>query len=233
MNTDLKSQRSIHVIAGGDYTFRIDGRNFKLTTELYYKKLDNLVPYTIDNVKVRYYGENCAEGYAMGLDMKFFGEFVPGTDSWISVSLMKSEQTIRGTTKAPLPNSPGYNLGLFFQDYFPGYKRLKMNLKGVLSGGLPVTVANRGYEAGYFRMPAYKRVDIGLSYELLNPNDAVRDRSFLRYFKSAWLGFDIFNLFDMKNVNSYYWISRPDGEQFPIPNYLTGRQFNVRLIVDF
>ena len=233
LNTDLKSQRSIHVIAGGDYTFRIDGRNFKLTTELYYKKLDNLVPYTIDNVKVRYYGENCAEGYAMGLDMKFFGEFVPGTDSWISVSLMKSEQTIRGTTKAPLPNSPGYNLGLFFQDYFPGYKRLKMNLKGVLSGGLPVTVANRGYEAGYFRMPAYKRVDIGLPYELLNPNDAVRDRSFLRYFKSAWLGFDIFNLFDMKNVNSYYWISRPDGEQFPIPNYLTGRQFNVRLIVDF
>ena len=96
-----------------------------------------------------------------------------------------------------------------------------------------MTVANRGYEAGYFRMPAYKRVDIGLSYELLNPNDAVRDRSILRYFKSAWLGFDIFNLFDMKNVNSYYWISRPDGEQFPIPNYLTGRQFNVRLIVDF
>ena len=125
LNNNLKSQRSIHVIAGGDYTFRMAERNFKLTAELYYKKLDNLVPYTVDNVKIRYYGENCAKGYAMGMDLKFFGEFVPGTDSWISLSLMKSEQTIRKTTKAPLPNSPQYNLSLVFLDYFPGYKRVK------------------------------------------------------------------------------------------------------------
>ena len=233
LNSNLKSQQSIHIIAGGDYTFKASGRNFKLTTELYYKKLNNLVPYTIDNVKVRYYGENCASGYAAGIDLKFFGEFVPGTDSWISLSLMKSEQTIREKTKAPLPNSPGYNISLFFQDYFPGYERVKLNLKGVLSGGLPVTIPNKGYEDGFFRTPAYKRVDMGVSYELIAKGDAIHERSFLKYVKSVWLGVDVFNLLDMKNVNSYYWITRADQNQFAIPNYLTGRQINARLIVDF
>ena len=146
LNNDLKSQRSIHVIAGGDYTFRASGRNFKVSADMYYKKLDNLNPYTVDNVKIRYYGENCAQGHAMGLDVKFFGEFVPGTDSWISFSLMKAEQSIRGSEYVPMPNSQGYNVSLFFQDYFPGYKRVKLNLKGVLSGGLPVTAPRTGYE---------------------------------------------------------------------------------------
>ena len=123
---------------------------------MYYKKLDNLNPYTVDNVKIRYYGENCAQGHAMGLDVKFFGEFVPGTDSWISFSLMKAEQSIRGSEYVPMPNSQGYNVSLFFQDYFPGYKRVKLNLKGVLSGGLPVTAPRTGYEDGYFRTPTYK-----------------------------------------------------------------------------
>ena len=121
LNKNLKSQRSIHVIAGGDYTFRASGRNFKVSADMYYKKLDNLNPYTVDNVKIRYYGENCAQGHAMGLDVKFFGEFVPGTDSWISFSLMKAEQSIRGSEYVPMPNSQGYNVSLFFQDYFPGY----------------------------------------------------------------------------------------------------------------
>ena len=159
LNKNLKSQRSIHVIAGGDYTFRASGRNFKVSADMYYKKLDNLNPYTVDNVKIRYYGENCAQGHAMGLDVKFFGEFVPGTDSWISFSLMKAEQSIRGSEYVPMPNSQGYNVSLFFQDYFPGYKRVKLNLKGVLSGGLPVTAPRTGYEDGYFRTPTYKRVD--------------------------------------------------------------------------
>lgn len=233
LNNKLKSQRSIHFILGGDYTFRAVDRNFKLTTELYYKKLDNLNPYTIDNVKIRYYGENCATGYAMGLDVKFFGEFVPGTDSWISFSLMKAEQTIRETTKAPMPNSQGYNVSLFFQDYFPGYKRVKLNLKGVLSGGLPVTAPRKGYESGYHRTPAYKRVDLGLSYQLAGGTDAIMDRGFFRHLKNIWLGVDVFNIFDIKNVNSYYWITDVYSYQYAVPNYLTGRQLNVRLIVDF
>ena len=233
LNKNLKSQRSIHVIAGGDYTFRASGRNFKVSADMYYKKLDNLNPYTVDNVKIRYYGENCAQGHAMGLDVKFFGEFVPGTDSWISFSLMKAEQSIRGSEYVPMPNSQGYNVSLFFQDYFPGYKRVKLNLKGVLSGGLPVTAPRTGYEDGYFRTPTYKRVDLGFSYQLAGGTDAIMDRGFFRNLKNIWLGLDIFNLFDIKNTSSYYWITNIDNHQYAIPHYLTGRQLNIRLIVDF
>lgn len=233
LNKNLKSQRSIHVIAGGDYTFRASGRNFKVSADMYYKKLDNLNPYTVDNVKIRYYGKNCAQGHAMGLDVKFFGEFVPGTDSWISFSLMKAEQSIRGSEYVPMPNSQGYNVSLFFQDYFPGYKRVKLNLKGVLSGGLPVTAPRTGYEDGYFRTPTYKRVDLGFSYQLAGGTDAIMDRGFFRNLKNIWLGLDIFNLFDIKNTSSYYWITNIDNHQYAIPNYLTERQLNIRLIVDF
>jgi hypothetical protein len=218
LNESLKSQRSIHFIIGGDYAFKAIERNFKLTTELYYKKLDDLNPYTVDNVKIRYYGENCAKGYAMGIDVKFFGEFVPGTDSWISLSLMKAQQTIRGTVKAPLPNNPGYNLSLFFQDYFPGYQRVKLNLRGILSGRLPVTAPRKGYEDHYFETTPYRRLDVGLSYQCL---------------KKAWIGLDVFNLFDIKNTSSYYWISDANNQSAAVPNYLTGRQFNLRVIVDF
>lgn len=233
LNKNIRSQRSIHFILGGDYTFRASGRNFKVSTDLYYKELDNLIPYTVDNVKIRYYGENCAKGYAMGIDFKFFGEFVPGTDSWISFSLMKAEQTIRETITVPMPNSQGYNVSLFFQDYFPGYKRIKLNLKGILSGGLPVSAPRKGYENGYFRTPAYKRIDLGFSYQLAGGTDAIMDRGFFSHLKNIWLGIDIFNLFDMKNTNSYYWITNIENRQYAVPNYLTNRQLNFRVIVDF
>lgn len=234
LNPDLKSQRSIHAILGGDYTFQAGGRNFKISADMYYKKLDNLNPYTVDNVKIRYYGENCAQGHAMGIDFKFFGEFVPGSDSWISFSLMKAEQTIRNTVTVPMPNSQGYNISLFFQDYFPGYKRVKLNLKGVLSGGLPVTPPRQEYTAtNWRRTPAYKRVDLGFSYQLAGGTDAIMDRPFFSSLKNIWLGLDVFNLFDIKNTSSYYWITNFDNQQYAIPNYLTGRQINVRLIVDF
>lgn len=233
LNEEIKSQRAIHLILGGDYTFRAAERNFKVTTEMYYKKLDDLNPYTIDNVKIRYYGENCAKGYAMGVDVKFFGEFVPGTDSWISFSLMKAQQTIRETITVPMPNSQGYTVSLFFQDYFPGYKRIKLNLRGILSGGLPLTAPNKGHEAGYYRTPAYKRVDIGLSYQLAGDTDTLMDRGFFRYLKNIWIGVDAFNILDIKNVSSYYWITDAYSTQYAVPNYLTGRQLNIRLIVDF
>ncbi len=235
LNKDIRSQRSLHFILGGDYTFRAGGRNFKVSTDLYYKKLDDLIPYTVDNVKIRYYGENCAKGYAMGIDVKFFGEFVPGTDSWISFSLMKAQQTIRDLVTVPMPNSQGYNVSLFFQDYFPGYRRVKLNLKGVISGGLPFIAPRTKYEdVGYtFRTPAYKRVDIGFSYLLAGGDDAVMSRGILRPFKNIWVGLDVFNLFDIKNVSSYYWITNIDNQQYAVPNYLTGRQLNARLIVDF
>ena len=235
LNKDIKSQRSIHFILGGDYTFRAADRNFKVSADLYYKKLDDLIPYTVDNVKIRYYGENCAKGHAMGIDVKFFGEFVPGTDSWISFSLMKAEQTIRDMVTVPMPNSQGYNVSLFFQDYFPGYKRVKLNLKGVLSGGLPFIAPRTKYEdvKSTFRTPAYKRVDLGFSYQLAGGTDAIMDRGVFRHLKNIWIGVDVFNLFDIKNVCSYYWITNIDNQQYAVPNYLTGRQLNARLIVDF
>ncbi|MDR3260921.1 MAG: TonB-dependent receptor [Tannerella sp.] len=233
LNDRLKSQRSIHLIGGSDYVFRAVGRNFKLTAEAYYKKLDDINPYTVDNVKVRYYGENCAKGYIAGVDMKIFGEFVPGTDSWLSLSLMKSEQTIRGTTKAPLPNSQGYNLSLYFQDYFPGYKRTMLNLKGVLAGGFPVTAPRKGYEDGYRRTPPYRRVDIGLTYQLAGGAGSIMEREFFRHFKNIWLGVDVFNLLGIENTGSYYWITDVYNQQYAVPNYLTGRQLNVRITVDF
>ena len=233
LNKDLKSQRSIHFIAGGDYVFRSMGRNFKLTTEVYYKKLDDINPYTVDNVKVRYYGENCAKGYAMGVDMKFFGEFVPGADSWLSVSLMRSRQTINETLTVPMPNDQRYNISLYFQDYFPGNKRAMLNLKGVLSGGLPITIPYQGWESFNRRTPPYRRVDIGFSYQIAGGHDAIMDRPFFRNFKNIWLGIDIFNLFDIRNTNSYYWITDVYNYQYAVPNYLTGRQLNFRLSVDF
>ena len=233
LNNDLKSQRSIHFILGGDYSFRASGRNYKFTTELYYKKLDDINPYTVDNVKIRYYGENCATGYAMGIDMKFFGEFVPGADSWLSVSLMRSRQTIRETLTVPMPNEQGYNISLFFQDYFPGNKRAMINLKGVLSGGLPVTIPYQGWESYRRRTPPYRRVDIGFLYQIAGGQDAIMDRRFFSNFKNIWLGVDVFNLFDIRNTNSYYWITDVFNNQYAVPNYLTGRQLNFRISVDF
>ena len=233
LNNQLKSQRSLHFIAGGDYSFNRIGRNFKFTTEVYYKKLDQINPYTVDNVKIRYYGENSAKGYIAGVDMKFFGEFVPEADSWLSLSLMKAEQTINETTKAPIPNSHLYNLSLYFQDYFPGYKRTMLNLKGVLAGGLPVTAPRKKYEDGYRRTPSYKRIDIGLTYQLTAGTSDLMDRGFFRPFKNIWLGIDVFNLFDIKNTGSYYWITDVYNQQYAVPNYLTGRQLNLRITADF
>ena len=233
LNNQLKSQRSIHIIAGGDYSFRRIGRNFKFTTEVYYKKLDQLNPYTMDNVKIRYYGENCATGYIAGIDMKFFGEFVQEADSWLSVSLMKAEQTIRETTKAPIPNSHLYNVSLYFQDYFPGYKRMMLNLKGVVTGGLPVTAPRKRYEDGYRRTPPYRRVDIGVTYQLTGGSSDLMNQGLFRQFKNIWLGVDVFNLLDIKNTGSYYWITDVYSHQYAVPNFLTGRQLNFRITVDF
>ena len=233
LNKNLKSQRSTHFILGGDYLFRASGRNFKFTTELYYKKLDDINPYTVDNVKIRYYGDNCAKGYAMGVDMKFFGEFVSGADSWLSVSLMRSRQTINEALKVPMPNEQRYNVSLYFQDYFPGNKRAMLNLKGVLSGGLPITMPNKGWESFRRRTPPYRRVDIGFLYQIAGGKDAIMDRPFFRNFKNIWLGLDVFNLFDIANTDSYYWITDVYNEQYAVPNYLTGRQLNFRISIDF
>ncbi|WP_300859327.1 TonB-dependent receptor plug domain-containing protein, partial [uncultured Duncaniella sp.] len=233
LNTDIKSQRSFHIIAGTDYTFRALNRPFKLSGELYYKALSDLVPYEIDNLKIVYSGLNESSGYATGLDLKLFGQFVPGSDSWISFSLMKTSETLHGV-KVPRPTDRSYSLGLFFTDYFPKFPKLKFALRGIFMDGLPSTAPRSSRDKSYFRMPPYKRVDIGLSYALLSPLKESESRyGFARHFKSVWLGVDVFNLLDIANVASYYWVTDVNDIQYAVPNYLTRRQLNLRLTIDF
>ena len=233
LNSDIKSQRSLHFIAGSDFTFRSLNRPFKLSGEVYYKALSNLIPYEIDNLKVVYDGVNSATGYAVGIDLKLFGQFVPGSDSWISFSLMKTQETVRGV-KVPGPNDQRYGFALYFTDYFPRIPRLKFNLRAIFNAGLPTTPPRQSRDEGYFRTPPYKRVDIGLSYALLAPPKDDQKRSGIgRYLKSVWLGVDCFNLFDISNVNNYYWMTDVNNIQYAVPNYLTRRQINVRLSIDF
>ena len=229
LNSKAKSQRSIHFIAGFDYRFRMNNRSFKFTTEVYYKALGNLVTYSVNNVKVVYYGNNESSGHAAGIDLKLYGEFVPGTDSWLSLSLMNTSMKLNGKS-IPLPTDQRYAINLFFTDYFPGTDRWKMSLKLALADGLPFSAPHQELESNVFRAPAYKRADIGLSYRLLNNEGKQRKHIQLR---NVWLGAECLNLFGINNVNSYYWITDVTGGQYAVPNYLTGRQVNFRVTVDF
>jgi hypothetical protein len=231
LNKDIKSQRSIQVILGSDYTFRALDRPFKLTAEAYYKNLSNLIPYEIDNLKLVYSGVNSSKGYIAGLDMKLFGQFVEGTDSWLSFSLMKTQEDLNGV-KVPRPTDQRYSIALFFTDYFPNIPRLKFSLKGIISDGLPTTAPHLTRADSYVRQPSYKRVDVGLSYELIGKDNRPSSGLF-SHFKEIWLGLDCFNLMDISNVSSYYWVTDVNDIQYAVPNYLTRRQLNVRLSASF
>lgn len=233
LNNDIKSPMSLQFVAGTDYTFRSFGRPFKLSAEAYYKALSRLIPFEVDNLKVVYTGINESKGFAAGIDMRLYGQFVPGSDSWVSFSLMKTSEDIHGV-KVPRPTDRGYSFGLYFTDYFPKWPRLKFSLKGILSQGLPTTAPHQGRDENYFRAPAYKRVDMGLAYGIVTERDNENPRSgLLGKFRSMWLGIDVFNLFDISNVSSYYWVTDVNDIQYAVPNYLTRRQINVRLSVEF
>ncbi len=233
LNRDIKSQRSIQFIGGADYTFRAFSRPFKLSGEAYYKVLGNLIPYEIDNLKVVYSGVNSSKGHAMGVDFKLYGQFVEGSDSWISLSLMNTRENLNGKS-VPRPTDRRYGVALYFTDYFPKFPRLKFSLRGIFNDGLPMTSPRSTRDKWFFRAPAYKRVDIGLSYALLMPSaDGHRRSGLLRHIKNCWVGVDCFNLFDISNVSSYYWVTDVNNMQYAVPNYLTRRQLNVRLSVDF
>ena len=228
LNRKIKSQRSIHFIGGMDYRFSMNNRPYKFTAEVYYKLLDNLVPYSVNNVKVVYYGNNEASGHAAGLDLKLFGEFVPGSDSWVSLSLMNTRMKLNGRA-IPLPTDQRYALNLFFTDFFPGTTRWKMSLKLAIADGLPFSAPHKELENNSFRAPAYRRTDIGMSYRLLDN----QSRSRKSIFRNIWLGVDCLNLLGINNVNSYYWITDVTSQQYAVPNYLTSRQFNARVQFEF
>ena len=225
LNEKIKSQQSIHFVAAFDYRFKMLSRQFKFTTEAYYKRFHNLIPYNINNVKVTYYGENLCDGYAAGMDFKLYGEFVPGTDSWLTFSLMKTRQTLYGVS-LPLPTDQRYSLNLHFTDYFPGTERWRMTLRLAYADGLPFGPPHSGIERMQFRAPAYKRADIGLSYLL------ARGKENGSWYRNLWLAADCLNLFGISNVNSYYWVTDVTNNQFAVPNYLTGRRFNVRFTIE-
>ena len=228
LNEKIKSLRSIHFIAGYDYRFRMNDQRFKFSAEAYYKALSNIVPYSVSNVKVVYYGQNECSGHAAGLDFKLYGEFVPGTDSWLSLSLMDTKMKLNGKS-IPLPTDQRYAVNLFFTDYFPGSRKWRMALKLAFADGLPFAAPHKELETNSFRATAYRRADIGMSYQLLD-NSRHEKKTFL---KNVTLGVDCLNLFGIDNVNSYYWVTDVTNQQYAVPNYLTGRQLNARVLIEF
>ena len=222
LNNHIKSQQSIHFIAAADYRFKMLNRPFKFTAEAYYKALSNLIPYNVQNMKITYYDGNVSKGYATGIDLKLYGEFVPGTDSWLTFSLMSTRQKFNGIW-VPLPTDQRWAVNLHFTDYFPGTDRWKMTLKLAFADGLPFGAPHRGLEQQQFRAPAYKRADIGMSYCVMKNAKGI---------KGIWLGIDCLNLFGISNVNSYYWVTDVTNIQWAVPNFLTGRQINTKISLD-
>ncbi|NLO71551.1 MAG: TonB-dependent receptor [Porphyromonadaceae bacterium] len=244
LNENIKSQRSVHFVLGGDYFFRALGRPFKFTTETYLKLANRVTTYSVDNVRIRYSGLNDAKAYTAGVDFKLFGELVPGTDSWLNVSFMRSREDIvgdsyekEGVTIYPgwisRPNETRYNISLLFSDYLPNNPKYQLYLKAIYSDGLPIGPPRSPRHLGdMFRLRSYKRVDIGASRAILKGKDRMLDRSWLKHVESMWINFEIFNLFNFKNENSIFWVSDIYGHEHGSPNYLTSRQFNLKLMVE-
>ena len=239
-NPNIESQRSMQIILSNDYEFQMVNRPFKLTTELYYKKLDKLIPYYLDNVRIRYSGENNAEGYAYGIDTRLFGEFVPGVDSWISASYARVKENINDRGYIPRPTDPRFRFSMFYQDYMPKFPSMRVNLTLVFANGLPsgtpISLDEQGkpdFEAPYNyqrTLPSYKRVDIGLSKVFIDQKDNRASGAFWGSFKELTLGVQIFNAFNISNTVANQWVNDvSSGYSYPVPVRLTGRFFNVKL----
>jgi hypothetical protein len=253
INYDIEPQRSIHLLLGGDYIFRLWDRPFKLTGEAYYKWLSNLIPYKIENVRVSYAGENISEGFARGIDFKLNGEFVPGAESWFTLSFLQTREDVEGdfiqvwdgtefvTEEAgefPRPTDQIFTVGLYFQDYFPNHPGYKVHLNAFYGSGIPLSSPVEDQYYTELRMRPYRRVDIGFSKVLKRETDIWGERNPLRFFESIWISAEIFNLLDIKNEASYLWVRTISDQEgvpgmFGIPNYLTGRRFNVKISISF
>lgn len=264
INYDIKAQTSIHFVLSSDYNFRAWKRPFKFIAEAYYKHLDNLIPYEIDNVRIRYSAKNNAVGYATGIDLKVNGEFVKGLESWASISVMQTQENIRDDIYYDYINSdnimiipgytansvavdsiahyPGYvprptdqrvSFGLFFQDKMPRLPDLKMHLNLLFGAGVPFGPPGSDRYQQVLRMPSYRRVDIGFSYQVLRENRTVKPKSPGRYLRSVWVSLEVFNLLGTNNTVSYIWVEDVTNRQYAVPNYLTQRQLNLRTIIKF
>jgi hypothetical protein len=264
LNRNVKAQTAVHAVVGTDITFKAWKRDFRFIGELFYKYLDNLNPYEVNDVRIRYFGGNLAYGYAYGLDLRLYGEFVKDAESWISVSLLRTQEnlyndyyriylnsdgdtiipgyTLNNTPVDSITNYPGMiprpsdqllTFGLYFQDYLPILPDCKMNLGLILGTGMPFGPPNHQRYQQVFRMPPYRRVDIGFSYQIIKPRPQVDDSGKKKIFKSLWVGLEVFNLLQVNNTISYYWIKDVTGRSYAVPNYLTNRQLSVRIIAQF
>jgi hypothetical protein len=233
LNNQLQAQRSYQLVLGTDYYFRAWGRPFKFTAEAYGKYMDRLESYTAENVRVRYSGNIDSRGYTIGMDVKLMGELVPGADSWISFSTMRSRMRFIDDKHQlgwiPMPQEQRYNLTMYFQDYLPRFPQYKLHLKFIYSEGMPYGYPHNEKLRYLGHMTDYRRVDIGATRTFSSSTDKWMKKS--KHVDSWSIQFDVFNLIGSKNVNSYYWVTGADGLEWRSPNYLTGRMFNLKVDV--
>ena len=231
---NVKAQKSIHLVLGNDYSFKMWDRPFKLTSEAYYKKLTDVNPYTLENVRIRYRATNNALAYAYGLDLRLNGEFVPGTESWFSFGYLKTEENINDRGYIARPTDQRLKFAALFQDYVPNIPSMKMYLNLVYNTGLPG--GSPSYADPYVfqtRLPDYKRADIGFQFVLVD-KDKQFDSGWKKPFKDLSFGFEIFNVFNVQNSITNTWVRDVYSKrQYAIPNYLTPRVFNVRTTMRF
>jgi len=244
LNSNIKAQKSTHYVLAADYLFYKWGRPFKWITEVYYKDLENLIPYKVDNVRIQYLANDLSNGYATGIDIKVNGEFVPGVESWASLSIMKTAEDIVGDTKIDAigntveagyiarPTDQRVNFSMFFQDYIPGKPKYKMHLNLIYGTGLPFGPPKGEKYQDILRIPNYRRVDIGFS-AVLKAAEKKSKLKWLNTFNSIWVSAEVFNLLDINNTVSYLWVADVSGREYAVPNYLTARQLNAKLIFTF
>ena len=234
VNSDVNAQQSIHLVVANEYSFEMWDRPFKLISEAYYKKLNDVNPYTVENVRIRYAAANNTKAYAYGLDMRLNGEFVPGTESWFSFGYLKTEENINKQGYIARPTDQRLKFGILFQDYIPQIPNIKMYLNLVYNTGVPG--GSPSYASPYSyqnRLPDYKRADVGMSYIIIDSNKKLL-KNWQKRFKELSIGLEIFNMFDVQNSITNTWVRDVYSKrQYSIPNYLTPRVFNLRLGMQF
>lgn len=233
INRNIKSMGSMLFLLGSQYDFTMLNRKFRFSAESYFKYLFNINPYTINNLKLTYLAKNSGSGFLYGIDMNLFGEFVEGVDSWLSIGFLQGKQKIKNV-ELPFNNAPVYNLSLFFSDYFPLYKAISLSMKGTLMGALPVFIPEDEFRSVAFLSTPYRRVDIGISYRISNDaNSNLREWAKNLNIKSLDIGFDIYNLFDISNTASYFWVNDSKNNRWAVPNFLSKRTYNFSIKLAF
>lgn len=235
LNSDIKAQESYHFVLASDYNFHLWQRPFKFVSELYYKYLNNLIPYSVDNVMIRYYPNQTATGYSTGVDLRIFGEFVPGIDSWASISIMKSQEDIKddGHGFIPKPTDQRFNASIYFQDYLPKFPNMRVHLALFYGSGMPFGPPNSPRYMQTARIPDYFRTDVGFTAILKDYKSKPSSHSLFKHFKTVLLTAEIFNLMNKNNTVSYIWVTDIENKQYAVPNYLTGIRFNVKMTFKF